>query len=122
MVLHDIADRADLVVERAPLLDAEVLGEGDLDRVDVLATPDGLEERVGEPQVEDVLYGFLPEEMVDPVQAVFGKDRGQALVQLTGGGEVGAERLLDTSRALSASPAPASSSATSRNIDGGVAR
>ena len=95
MVLHDVADRADLVVERAPPLHAEVLGKGDLDRVDVLATPDGLEERVGEAEVEDVLHRLLPEEVIDPIQPVLREDRGQALVQLTGRGEVGAERLLD---------------------------
>ena len=95
MVLNDVANRADVVVERSPPLDSEVLGQRDLDRVDVLAAPDGLEERVREAEVDDVLHGLLPEEVVDAVEAVLGEDRGQALVQLPRRGQVGAERLLD---------------------------
>ncbi len=95
MVLNDVADRPDAVVERAPPLDPEVLGERDLDRVDVLAAPDGLEERVREAEVDDVLDGLLPEEVVDAVEPVLGKDRRQALVQLPRRGQIGAERLLD---------------------------
>ena len=95
VVLDDVADRAHAVVERAAPLDAEVLGERDLDRVHVLAAPDGLEERVREAEVDDVLHGLLPEEVVDPVEPVLGEDRRQPLVQLARGGEIGAERLLD---------------------------
>ena len=95
MVLHDVPDRADRVVERAAILDAEVLGHRDLDRLDVLPVPDRLEERVREPQVHDVLHRLLPEEVVDPEQPLLGEDRRQAPVQLARRREVGAERLLD---------------------------
>ena len=39
MVLHDVAQRTDLVVEAAAVRDVEVLGHGDLDRPDIPAVP-----------------------------------------------------------------------------------
>ena len=48
VVLHHVADRAGLVVERAAALHAEVLGHGDLHALDVVAVPERLEEGVGE--------------------------------------------------------------------------
>ena len=123
MVLHDVTHRADRVVERAPILYAEVLGHRDLDGLDVLAVPDRLEERVREAEVHDVLHRLLPEEVIDPEQALLGEDRGQSPVQLPGGVEIRTEWLLhDEAGPPSARPASASSSATSRNIEGGVAR
>ncbi len=68
VVDDDIAQRADGVVEVPAILDAEALGHGDLHRGEVVATPDRLERRVGEPQVEDLRDAHLPEEVVDPVQ------------------------------------------------------
>ena len=95
VVLHDVADRPDAVVERAAALDAEVLGERDLDRLDVLPAPHRLEEGVREAEVHDVLHRLLAQEVVDPEDPLLGEDRGQARVELPRGVEVGAERLLD---------------------------
>jgi hypothetical protein len=50
MVLHHVAQGAGLVVEGAALFHAQVLGDRDLDVGDVLAPPDGLEQRVAEAQ------------------------------------------------------------------------
>ena len=61
----------------------------------MLTVPDRLEHGVGEPEVHDVLHRLLAQEVVDPEEALFGEDRGQALVQVSGGGQVGPERLLD---------------------------
>ena len=112
VVLHDVADRADRVVEAAPLLDAEVLGHGDLDRLDVLAVPERLEEGVREAQVHDVLDRLLAQEVVDPEEALLREDRGQTLVQLARGCEIGAEGLLDDE------PAPIVDETRSRELIG----
>jgi hypothetical protein len=45
--------------------DAEVLGGGDLDVVDVVAVPHRLEQEVGEAEREDVLHRLLAEVVVD---------------------------------------------------------
>ena len=54
-----------LLVERAAALDADRLGDGDLDVVDELAVPDRLEDAVGEPQHQQVLHRLLAEVVVD---------------------------------------------------------
>ena len=63
---NDVADRARLLVERGAALDADRLGDGDLDVVDELAVPDRLEDPVREPQREHVLDRLLAEVVVDP--------------------------------------------------------
>ena len=62
----DVAQRPDRIVEVAAVGDAEVLGHGDLHAVDVVAVPHGLEHRVREAQVEDLLEAHLAEVVVDP--------------------------------------------------------
>ena len=95
VVLHDVADRAGFFVERAAALDAEVLGHGDLDALDVVAVPDRLEERVGEAEEEQVLHRPLAEIVVDPEDRLFVEVAQQDRVQLPRRREVPAERLLD---------------------------
>ena len=65
MVDDDVAESADGVVEVAAILDAEVLGHRDLHRGDEVAVPHGLEQRVREAQVDDLLGAHLPEVVVD---------------------------------------------------------
>ena len=95
MVDHDVAQRANWVVEVAAVLDPEVLSHGDLDALEVVPVPDRLEHRVREPEVENLLEAHLPEEVVDPV------DLGLVDVLVKLGGEraggipVVAKRLLD---------------------------
>jgi hypothetical protein len=60
VVLEHVAQDAGLVVVAAAGADVDVLGHGDLDVGNVAPVPDGLEQRVGEPQEHDVLGGFLP--------------------------------------------------------------
>ncbi len=74
MVLHDVAHRTDAVVVTGALFDPERLRSGDLDVVDVLARPDGLEDAVREAQHEDVLHRFLAQVVIDAEHLVFAED------------------------------------------------
>ncbi len=67
VVDDDVAKRTDRVVEVAAVFDPEVLCHRDLDALDVIPVPDGLEHRVREPDVEGLLETHLPEEVVDPI-------------------------------------------------------
>src|SRR5579862_5251901 len=101
MILHDVADGADLVVEPAASLHADLFGHGHLDARDVLAVPHWLEERVREAKVDKVLNWFLSKVMVDPKDRRFRKRPMQRSVQALGGGEVTAKRLFnDDARAV----------------------
>src|SRR5690606_24291928 len=68
VVLHDVADDAELVKVAAAALGAEGLLEDDLDVVDVVAVPGGAEEGVSEPEDEQVLDHLLAEIVVDAVE------------------------------------------------------
>ena len=95
VVLHDVAHRADLVVERATIGDVEVLGHRDLDRGDELPVPDRFEHGVREPQEHHVDDRQLPQEVVDAVQLRL-VDVGVELgVERLRRSEVVAEGLLD---------------------------
>ena len=96
MILHDVADGADLFVERsAPPFHANRLGHGDLNVVDVFLVEQGLEDRVGKPEGEDILDGFLAEIVVDPEDLVFREDASDIPVQRLSRGEIVPEGLLD---------------------------
>ena len=51
MVLHDVAQRTDRVVELAPIVDAEVLGHGDLNFGDAVTIPQLNQRQVAEAQI-----------------------------------------------------------------------
>src|SRR5262245_10058147 len=95
VVLDDVADHARGLVERAAALDADRLGGGDLDVVDVVAIPDRLEDRVAEPQDQDVLDRLFAEVVIDPVDLGLVEVGADHLVEPARGQEVAAERLLD---------------------------
>ncbi len=66
VVLDQVAQRAGAFVIAGPALDPDVLRGGDLDVVDVVAVPDRLEQRVGEPQRQQVLDRLLAQVVIDP--------------------------------------------------------
>ena len=66
MVLDDVPRHAGLLVELAAALDADLLGDGDLHVVDVLAVPERLEDAVREAEDEEVLDRLLAEVVIDP--------------------------------------------------------
>ena len=95
VVLDHVARGADAVVVAGPATDADVLGHRDLHVVDGVRVPDRLEQHVREPQREQVLDRLLAEVVVDAEHGVGGEHPLDDGVQLAGGLEVGAERLLD---------------------------
>ena len=95
VVDDDVAQRADRVVEVPAGVDAEVLGHRDLHARHVVAVPDRLEDRVREPQVEDLRQPHLPEEVVDPVQLLLAQVDLELGLQRPRRLEVVPERLLD---------------------------
>ena len=95
MILQHVARGAAAVVVTAAGADAELFGDGDLDVVDVATVPERLEDRVGETQDEEVLDGLLAEIVVDAEDLRLAEIAGGDGVEMDGGGEVLAERLLD---------------------------
>ncbi len=91
---HHVPEGTGLLVERSPEADRQGLGHVDLDVVDVLTVPDGLEEPVGEAEGQDVLGRLLAQEVVDAEHLVVVEDLLNHRVELAGAGEVGPERLL----------------------------
>ena len=75
MVLDHVAQHAGLVVVAAALADVDFLGHGDLHVVDVVAVPHRLENRVGEPQHEQVLHRLFAEIVVDAVDLLLAGTR-----------------------------------------------
>ena len=95
VVLHDVADGADGVVERAAPGDAEALGHRDLHAGDLVAVPDRLEQAVGEAEGQQVLDRLLAQEVVDPEDLALVEDPADGLVELARAGQVATEGLLD---------------------------
>jgi hypothetical protein len=81
MVLHHVADAADLIIELASPLHAEILGHGDLHALDIVAVPDRLQESIGEPEIKQVLDRFLAEIVVDAEDGFLIEDQVQHPVQ-----------------------------------------
>ena len=102
MVLHDIANDAELVEVAATALGAKGLLEGNLDVVDVVSVPGGAEELVAESENEDVLDHLLSEVVVDTEDLLLLPVGTEGAVKLARRGQVLAERLLnnDTGNAL----------------------
>src|SRR5579883_3167615 len=75
MALDHIAQLAGVVEIAGSAFYADGLGDRDLDIVDILLVPNGLKDGVGEAKYEDVLYRFLAQIVVDPVDLAFVEDR-----------------------------------------------
>ncbi len=123
VVLHHVADRADLLVEGAAALHAEALGHGDLHAVDVVAVPDRLEEGVGEAEVDEVLHRLLAEEVVDAEHRGLRERRVQRAVELDRAEARSRPNGFSTiTRASCAQPTAARPCTTVANMLGGMAR
>ena len=100
MVLKHVTQNASRFVVRSPPSDRHFLGYSDLYVVDVATVPHRLEDRVGETEGNNILHRLLSEIVVDAVDLAFIKDGVQLVVERSGRGEIGAERLFhnDASR------------------------
>jgi hypothetical protein len=72
MVGNHVPQGASSFVKPAALLDAYSLRSGNLDMIDVIPVPHRFEDPVRETQDQDVLNRFLAEEMIDPLNLIFG--------------------------------------------------
>ncbi len=93
MVLHDVTQGTDPVVELAAVLDAEVLGHGDLDLRDLLTVPHLGERQVAEAQILDLDDRLLAQEVVHPKDLVLFQHRMQPGIEFTRRLEVVSEGL-----------------------------
>ena len=81
MVLEHVPEHPGLLVVTGSFAQVYRFRNGDLDVVDVVPVPDGLENGVGKPQHQQVLDGFFSEIMVDTEDLVFGENRMNGLVK-----------------------------------------
>ncbi len=95
MVLDHVAERAGPVVVARPGSDAEILGDGDLDIGDPITIPDRLEQRIGEPEHQEVLDRGLAEVVIDPVDPALVKGLVEDGVERHRGLQVDTKGLLD---------------------------
>ena len=122
MIDHDVAKRADRVVEMATILDPETLRHGDLHALEVVPAPDRLEHRVGESQLEDLEQAHLPQVVIDAEELglvdVLMEFRGQLARRL----QVVSERLLHDDPSARRHPGSESPFTTVPNRKGGISR
>ena len=81
VVLHHVAQRARAIVITAAMFHAHFFGHRDGHVVHIAPVPNRLEQRVGEPERQDVLHGFLAQVMIDPENLSFVKGTGESAVQ-----------------------------------------
>src|SRR5262249_18422444 len=70
MVWHHVAQCTGPLIKAPPSLDTDGLGGGDLHVIDMIASPERLEDAIGEAQYQDVLHRLLAEEVVDSIDLV----------------------------------------------------
>ncbi len=98
VVLHHVAQRAGLLVERPAAFDAQRFGRGDLHVVNVIAVPDRLEHSVGKAEDQNVLHRLFAEVVVDAEDLALVEDGVDLVVELARRVEVVAEGLFDDHR------------------------
>jgi len=104
MILHDVANDAELVEVAAASLGAEGLLERERHAGDGVAAPQLLEEAVGEAQHDYVLDHFFAQVVVDAVDLGLGEEGGDVLGEGVGRVQVLAKGLLhDHARKLGSS-------------------
>ena len=95
VVLHHVADRAGIIIERHAPLEANGFGDCDLHVIDVGGVPERLEHQVGKAQREQVLHRLLAEIVVDPENPAFGESARHRVIDHAAGGQIGAQWLFE---------------------------
>jgi hypothetical protein len=91
---HHVLVGAGHLVEVRSAIQAQSLRDVDLNVVDEVPVPDGLEQPVGEAERKDVQRGFLAEEMVDPEDLPLLEGLMDLIVEGDGTPQIGAKRFL----------------------------
>lgn len=104
MILHHVAHGAGSVVVFSPVSHAEGFGSPYFHPVDVVPVPQRLEDSVRKTQYQNVLDGFLPQIVVDPVYLALGEYSSEQSVQSARRLQIAAERFFDDDPAPSAFP------------------
>lgn len=71
VILHDVSQGAHRVIELATVLDAEVLGHGDVNLGNALAIPQFGQVAIGEAQILQLHDGLLAQEVIDAQDLIF---------------------------------------------------
>src|SRR6202789_2197500 len=94
VILNHIPHRARFVVELAAILDSELLRHGDLNASHVVAIADRFKHWISEAGIENVLYRFLSQKMIDSEDSFFGEIAVQNSVEFLRRCQVTPEGLL----------------------------
>lgn len=94
MVLHHVPNDAYIIEIPTSPLGAEWFFKRDLDGLDGLFVPWGVQKRVPESQDKDILDQFFPKVMVDPINLFLFEQWGEIILQLPCGIQVPPERFL----------------------------
>ncbi len=100
MILHHVAQRACLLVERPAPFHAQRFSHGNLHVINVIPVPDWLEDSVGKAEHQNVLHRLFAQVVIDAEDLVFLEDRVDLAVQLARRLQVVAKRLFDHHRHL----------------------
>ena len=90
---HHVAQGAGLFVERRAVFDSHRFGRGDLHVVDVVPVPHRFEQRVAEPEDEDVLHCLFAKIVVNPVHRFLVEYAAHYVIQYVRGFQVPPEGL-----------------------------
>src|SRR5690606_30875229 len=82
MVLHHVTKRTRFVVKIPAPFHTHGFSDGDLHVINVVAVPQGLEQRVGEANGEQVLHGLFAEVMVNAINLILAQDGGEIVVDI----------------------------------------
>ena len=93
MVLDHVTQRAGIVIKASASLEPDSLADSNLHMRDSIGVPQRLKHHIGKAQRHQVLDGFLAQIMVDTEGALFGEYRVDGVINVTGGGEISAQRL-----------------------------
>src|SRR6266496_2210231 len=95
MVLNHVTYGPAFFVITTAAFDADCFGVRDLNVIYILTVPERLPNAVGKTKHKQVLHGLLAEVMVDTIDLILLKDRGQFFVEDAGALEIMTERLFD---------------------------
>src|SRR5690606_22616611 len=94
MVLYHISQSTRSLIIPAPVFYTYSFGCGNLYMVDIVTIPYRFEQGIGKTKCQNVLYGFLPQIMIDAINLTFIKHICEQLVEFLRALQIMSERLL----------------------------